>query len=501
MPPSPAPGPPRATPPAPQVFGYAGDAMASSRSRREPAAAGLAAEDVERELRRRVYRFFLQVRFAVAPLPLLLGCIVVVFDPTLWRRIAIVCALGTAAVLSTLEDRAVRRGRAVRLPPRLAVIAVIQGVVVLATGGVMSPVVMALLVVCFVASTMPERRAIRLQIAAVIAWLWVVAGLELSGVLGPLLPLPFRNGVDATPAPLFVIALLLVETMLLLVTLGLGAHIRMAFSDLLTRETSARDESLRTHAERIDELTRLAGEIAHELKNPLASVKGLAALLARRCRDDQQEHLAVLRGEVDRMQATLEGFLNLSRPLVPLTTRATDLDALLAEVAALHEGQLAQKRLRLEVVTEPGTDPTVQADPRKIHQVLVNLLQNAIEACPEQGAIRARLSASPSEAQIALEDAGPGVAPGLLTRAFDAGVTTKPKGSGFGLTVARGLARQHGGEVTLESPPGRGCVATLRLPRLPPVVTPSPIDPTPGEPPARTGAAHPSLATSPEGGP
>jgi signal transduction histidine kinase len=234
------------------------------------------------------------------------------------------------------------------------VIAVIQGVVVLATGGVMSPVVMALLVVCFVASTMPERRAVRLQIAAVIAWLWVVAGLELSGVLGSLLPLPFRNGEGATPAPLFVVALLLVETMLLLVTLGLGAHVRLAFSDLLARETSARDESLRTHAERLDELTRLAGEIAHELKNPLASVKGLAALLARRCREDQQEHLAVLRGEVDRMQATLEEFLNLSRPLVPLTTRATDLAALVTEVAALHEGQLAQKRLRLEVLTEPG---------------------------------------------------------------------------------------------------------------------------------------------------
>jgi len=379
------------------------------------------------------------------------------------------------------------------------VIAVIQGVVVLATGGVMSPVVMALLVVCFVASTMPERRAVRLQIAAVIAWLWVVAGLELSGVLGSLLPLPFRNGEGATPAPLFVVALLLVETMLLLVTLGLGAHVRLAFSDLLARETSARDESLRTHAERLDELTRLAGEIAHELKNPLASVKGLAALLARRCREDQQEHLAVLRGEVDRMQATLEEFLNLSRPLVPLTTRATDLAALVTEVAALHEGQLAQKRLRLEVLTEPGADPTVQADPRKLRQVLVNLLQNALEACPEQSTIRARLSASPTEVRLALEDAGPGLAPGLLARAFEAGVTTKPMGSGFGLTVARGLARQHGGEVTLESSPGRGCVATLRLPRLPPVATSDPMHPTPGEPPAE--ATPPSLATAPEGAP
>jgi two-component system sensor histidine kinase HydH len=164
------------------------------------------------------------------------------------------------------------------------------------------------------------------------------------------------------------------------------------------------------------------------------------------------------------MQATLDDFLNLSRPLVPLTLRDTDLGALVAEVCTLHEGQLAQRRLHLAAVPRPGMTATVRADPRKVQQILVNLLQNAIEASPEGGAIELRLTASEAGVQVTIADAGPGLAPGLRGRAFERGMTTKPKGSGIGLEVARGLARQHGGDVTLESPAGRGCEATLALP-------------------------------------
>lgn len=422
-------------------------------------------EQLEGELRHRVYRFLLRMRFVIAPLPLLFGVVVLVFDPSWWRRILIVTALGTALVLSSLEDHRARQARELRLEPRLVVLAAIQAAVVLATGGVMSPVVMAMLMLSFLASALLLRRVARGLVAAAVVWLWIVAGIELWGGLGSLLPVPFRSGADTTPAPLFVVALLLVESMIFVVVHQVGMQVRDSFAELLGRVAAARDDALRTHAERLDELTRLAGEIAHELKNPLASIKGLTALLARQCPQEQAAHLAVLRGEADRMQATLDEFLNLSRPLVPLTTRETDLAALLAEVCALHEGQLAPRRVQVEVVMASDADPRACIDPRKVQQILVNLLQNAIEASPEQSVVRAVLEATPDRVRVAFEDAGPGLAAELEGRAFAPGVTTKPTGSGFGLTVARGLARQHGGEVTLEPRAGGGCVASLELPR------------------------------------
>ncbi|MBN2194662.1 MAG: HAMP domain-containing histidine kinase [Polyangiaceae bacterium] len=456
-----------------RVFGYADRAMALAPQGNRLESPDHAVEGLDFELRRQIYRLFLQVRFAIAPIPLLLGSVVVALDPTLWRRIVIVGAIGSVVALSALEDRAVKRGREFRLSTRLAVIALIQGAVVLATGGVMSPVVMAMLMIGFVASTMPGRHAARTLIGCEIAWLWVVAAIEVAGVLGSLLPFPFRSGVGATPPPLFIAALLLVETTIFLVSLAVGARIRAALSELLVRVVAARDDTLRTHVERLDEITRLSGEIAHELKNPLASIKGLAALLARSCAPEQREHLTVLRSEADRMQGKLDEFLNLSRPLVPLTTLELDLSALVSEVCTLHEGQLALQKVRVELLAPTDAARSVRADPRKVRQILVNLLQNAIEASPPGTTIRVDLLAYAEGVRVRITDQGPGLAPGLAERLFEPGVTTKPRGSGFGLTVARGLAEQHGGAVTLESTEGQGCVATLRLPLVPPVTTSS----------------------------
>jgi signal transduction histidine kinase len=272
---------------------------------------------------------------------------------------------------------------------------------------------------------------------------------------------PAALGGGGTPALRTSIAL--VESFAVAAVTGLGRLTRATLVRTLRRTLHAQQESLRAHAERAAELTALSGEIAHELKNPLASVKGLASLLARDVPGGKAaERLAVLRGEVDRMHSVLDGFLDLSRPLVPLALGTCDLAALCRETAALHEG-LGRER-GVEVVAAAGAAP-VRCDPRKVKQVLMNLVQNAVEASPRGAEVTLEALPGPGGGARALVlDRGPGVDAALGELVWQPGVTTKPTGSGLGLTIARAIARQHGGELVLLPREGGGTVAELTLP-------------------------------------
>jgi signal transduction histidine kinase len=283
---------------------------------------------------------------------------------------------------------------------------------------------------------------------------------QLAGWL-PMLPLSY---LGAPPRPwMFAIALLMF--LLIIMINAVGAAIRGTFDDMLREALAQRDELLATHRSYSRALESMSGEIAHELKNPLATVKGLTQLMVREAgRAQPTERLEVLSSEVVRMQGILEEFLNFSRPLVPLSVSAVDLVALCDEALVLHEGLAAQGEIRLERV---GQGPVRSVcDARKVKQVVMNLLHNAIEASPPGGQVILEVDAnSIGEARVSVKDTGAGLPPEVASRAFEAGVTSKAKGSGLGLTVARALARQHGGEVTLTNRTGGGCVAELVLPR------------------------------------
>ncbi|MFL5272779.1 MAG: sensor histidine kinase, partial [Anaeromyxobacteraceae bacterium] len=331
-----------------------------------------------------------------------------------------------------------------------------------ATGALESPVAYAFVPLAVIAGLFGGRA--RWPIAAAqIAAVWALLAAELLRVVPDLNLVAFGGGARGGHTTTHLVTTAAVLSVVLLLASRVGRAAREVFDRMLREALHAQQDALRTHSERAEELTALSAEIAHELKNPLASVKGLAALLAEGAAPAKQaERLAVLRREVARMQGILDEFLNYSRPLVPLALGRVDLAALAREVAALHEGMAHERGLAVTVRAAPAD---ARCDRRKVKQVLMNLVQNALDASRPGAAVEIEVGAAGAgEARVAVLDRGPGLAPGVAARAFEAGVTSKERGSGLGLTIARALARQHGGEVELGPRDGGGCAAVLRLP-------------------------------------
>jgi signal transduction histidine kinase len=161
------------------------------------------------------------------------------------------------------------------------------------------------------------------------------------------------------------------------------------------------------------------------------------------------------------MQSILDEFLNFSRPLVPLALSESDAGAICREVAALHEGMAEERDLSISLVLEPAN---VRCDPRKVKQILINLLQNAFDASAAGSTITIEAGLAGGGARIRVIDRGKGVDSSLGEAVFEPGVTSKAVGSGLGLTIARALARQHGGDVVLSPRDGGGTIAEVVLP-------------------------------------
>jgi two-component system sensor histidine kinase HydH len=223
----------------------------------------------------------------------------------------------------------------------------------------------------------------------------------------------------------------------------------------------ARAELLAVHADRLRELATMQGALAHELKNPLASIRGLAGLMEL-VPERAPERLAVLQKEILRMQEMLEAMLSFSRPLTPLAPEPTNAQTLMISAAELHEGPAAGKQLRLD--SSQVLPAELVGDPRKIKQMILNLLGNAIEASARGATIELFAGRQGEKVVLGVHDRGPGVSPELLPRIDQPGVTTKDEAPGLGLTIVRSLAQQHGGSLLLCNRDGGGLSATVELP-------------------------------------
>lgn len=216
-------------------------------------------------------------------------------------------------------------------------------------------------------------------------------------------------------------------------------------------------------------LTRLTGELAHEIKNPLSTInmnlKLLAEDLGRHDDETHQRWLRRLRGvqsEADRLRDTLDDFMTYAGRL-ELTPERKDLRDLVEELIDFFGPQAEASRavLRASLPDEPVV---CEVDANLIKQALLNLMINAVQAMEQGGELLIRLSTQRRRAIIEVIDTGPGMPPDVLGRIFDVYYSTKKQGSGLGLPTTRRIIQEHGGTVRVESEVGKGTRFTLALP-------------------------------------
>jgi signal transduction histidine kinase len=211
-----------------------------------------------------------------------------------------------------------------------------------------------------------------------------------------------------------------------------------------------------------------ASGLAHEVRNPLNSIALQLSVLERRVAplpaavaSQIKELVGVIREEVKRLDNLVGDFLQFSRSN-RVQFRPTSLDSLVDEVTRLlrPEARASGVSLRRERIGEPA--PDLRVDPEKIKQVVINLLQNAIEAMPGGGAVEVATGLVDGRALLVVKDTGPGLPEGLDV--FQLFVTTKARGTGLGLSIAQQIVLEHGGEIAAASEPGRGATFTVSLP-------------------------------------
>jgi len=215
------------------------------------------------------------------------------------------------------------------------------------------------------------------------------------------------------------------------------------------------------HARDEERETLLAG-IAHEVRNPLGAIDLFAGLLAEElARRPEEAHVARIRSELANLSKVVEEFLDYARARPPLR-EDVDLRLLLAEVADVAQPLASERQVSLTV----DGGGTARADREQLRRAAVNLVRNAVEAAPVASEVEVVAHTSGGEAVVEVRDRGPGLSAEARASLFRPFFTTKERGTGLGLALAKKVAEAHGGTLALEDREGGGTVARLAVPAV-----------------------------------
>jgi len=236
------------------------------------------------------------------------------------------------------------------------------------------------------------------------------------------------------------------------------AHKRL---DLKYESVVQKKELHRLRLEKLSTLGQLAAGLAHEIRNPLTSIRGFVQIAALESGVVKKWESVIL-PEIDRVNDLLGQFLSLSE-LKPVTFKLFCLDDLIKDVLSL----LKLKSFMLGhdiIIKQPEVPVKIEADPEQLKQVLINLIQNSLESFEEKGTITISWEIVSDDVLIFIEDSGKGIDPDVLPKIFDPFFTTKEEGTGMGLAICQRIIQEHNGTIQVITIPKRGTTFLIKLP-------------------------------------
>ncbi|HZG77246.1 MAG TPA: PAS domain S-box protein, partial [Paenibacillus sp.] len=241
-----------------------------------------------------------------------------------------------------------------------------------------------------------------------------------------------------------------------------GKSVTLSVLRDLTERKQAEDLLLRS--EKLSIIGQLAAGVAHEIRNPLTSLRGFTQLLRRELGLERFYYIDTMLSELDRIAYIVNDFMSLSKPQL-VSYRNRDIVETLRAVLQVIESEALLHNIAVHWDECGGPPlPPVRCDEHRIKQVFLNLLKNAIDAMPNGGAIRLSVEADDRELLVRIRDEGPGMPKELLERIGDPFFTTKSDGTGLGIMVCHRIIEAHNGSLRFTSEPGAGTTVHVCLP-------------------------------------